>query len=223
MHALVVQNFAKAGPALLAEDFRAAGVGLSSVLAPEADLAAIGPEDADLFIVLGSPNAVYERDRLGWIEAEIDLVRRLLAADRMVFGICFGAQVLATALGSTVRATGTRHCGWQRMESPEAEPLWEGPWFRWHGDTFDLPRGARALATAGGLVQAFEYGRHLGVAFHPEVDAPTLEAWSVDGRAALVETGFDPEAFLVEAVAGVPQSHPNRQRLVQAVLERTRR
>lgn len=223
MRGLVVQNYSKAGPALLVGDFRAAGVELTTVLAPETDLAAITPDDADLFVVLGSPNAVYERDRLDWIEAEIDLMRRLMAADRMVFGICFGAQVLATALGSTVRAIGTRHCGWQRLDSPEAEPLWEGPWFRWHGDTFDLPAGARVLASAGGLVQAFEHGRHLGVAFHPEVDAPTLEAWAVDGEAALIETGLRPARFLAEAVAGVPQADANRRRLVQAVVERARR
>lgn len=223
MRAICVQNYAHAGPALIAGDLEAAGVSLVTVMAPEADLASIMPEDADLVIVLGSPNAVYERDRLPWIDAEIDLVRRFLGADRMVFGICFGAQILATALGSTVRATGKLHCGWERLETPQDDAEWAGPWFRWHGDSFDPPADARVLASAGGLVQAFEHGRHLGVAFHPEVDAPTLRAWVSDARTVLTGAGIAPEAFLAEGIAGIPGAAANRRWLVRQVLERARR
>lgn len=223
MRALVIQNHADAGLGLLAGLLDSEGVALTRVMAPEAELDVIAPDQADLFIVLGSPNAVYERDRLPWIEAEIALLRRLVAADRMVFGVCFGAQALASALGATVRPTGSRHCGWQRLISVDGTPLWEGPWFRWHGDTFDLPAGARALSWAGELVQAFEYGRHLGVAFHPEVDAETIRLWTRQGTADLLTAGLEPDRFVVEAVKGVSLAEANRRALVRAVLDRARR
>jgi GMP synthase (glutamine-hydrolysing) len=59
--------------------------------------------------------------------------------------------------------------------------------FHWHGDTFDLPAGARAIGSGAvqsessltrGLLQGFLLGRH-GVAlqFHAEVNGPILEGW----------------------------------------------
>ena len=51
----------------------------------------------------------------------------------------------------------------------------------WHGDTFDLPAGARRLAfTAAYGNQAFSWGNHgLGIQFHPEFDPARLEQWLV--------------------------------------------
>jgi GMP synthase (glutamine-hydrolysing) len=56
--------------------------------------------------------------------------------------------------------------------APEATVL------HWHGDVFDLPEGARSLASSAVTEhQAFRYGNSWGVLFHPEADAAMLEAW----------------------------------------------
>ena len=48
----------------------------------------------------------------------------------------------------------------------------------WHGDVFDLPEGARSLASSAATEhQAFRYGNAWGVLFHPEADAAMVEAW----------------------------------------------
>ena len=56
--------------------------------------------------------------------------------------------------------------------APEATVL------HWHGDVFDLPEGARSLASSAVTEhQAFRYGNSWGVLFHPEADAAMVEAW----------------------------------------------
>ena len=56
--------------------------------------------------------------------------------------------------------------------APEATVL------HWHGDVFDLPEGARSLASSAVTEhQAFRYGNAWGVLFHPEADAAMVEAW----------------------------------------------
>ena len=56
--------------------------------------------------------------------------------------------------------------------APEATVL------HWHSDVFDLPEGARSLASSAATEhQAFRYGNAWGVLFHPEADAAMVEAW----------------------------------------------
>ena len=51
--------------------------------------------------------------------------------------------------------------------------------FQWHGDTFDLPKGAKLLASSPLCKnQAFKYGDNVyGFQFHLEVDKPMIERW----------------------------------------------
>jgi GMP synthase (glutamine-hydrolysing) len=102
---------------------------------------------------------------------------KLLVANSVpVFGICFGAQLLAAALGGTVMPMGHRYRGW--MENATAlTPVWQGPWLRWHGDFITLPSEVKILAADNNTVQAFEHGSAVGVQFHPEVSADVLQDW----------------------------------------------
>ena len=67
-------------------------------------------------------------------------------------------------------------------DSPQTHQ-WFGPApthhvFHWHYEAFDLPAGARRLASSAQCPnQAFATGPHLGLQFHVEVDAAKVEAW----------------------------------------------
>jgi GMP synthase (glutamine-hydrolysing) len=188
------------GPGSLAAPLRDRGwsAAVHDVTRPE-DLPA-GASEAGLVLYLGGPDSVY--DHPAYLEAEIALARRRVAAGRANLGICLGAQVLAAALGAGVRKAPAKEIGWYPIElerdsgaEPVAAHLAErtSHAFHWHGDTFDLPPDAVALARSRLTEnQGFRYGAlTYGLQFHPEITAADLVHWIEGYRAELDRT---PEA-----------------------------
>jgi len=132
--------------------------------------------DFDMLAVMGGPMSANDEAQLDWLGPEIALVREAIAAGKTVLGICLGAQIIAKALGARVYPGRAKEIGWfpvQRMggSHPFSDGLPETftP-FHWHGETFDLPRGATPLASSRITeIQAFAVGQHvLGLQFHLE-------------------------------------------------------
>jgi GMP synthase (glutamine-hydrolysing) len=173
---------------------------------------------ADLVVTLGSPRAAYETG-IAWIPAQQAMLRRLQAAARPVIGICFGAQMLAAALGgSAAMLPGGRVCqGW--MTNDAVEDVWRGPWMRWHGDHCTAPPGAEVIATADGILQAFRLGSALGVQFHPEADEAIVAGWigllPAEGRWA---PQHDAAALLAETREHMAADAGRRAALYDAML-----
>lgn len=136
----------------------------------------------DVLGVLGSKWSVYDHDRVGgWIDVELDAIRAADEEGISVLGICFGAQALCTAMGGSVERAPKTELGWVELDGAPADGLPEGPWFEFHSDRCVLPRDARVLVQNEVCVQAFKFGRHLGVQFHPEIDAAQFERWRAAG------------------------------------------
>jgi GMP synthase (glutamine-hydrolysing) len=141
---------------------------------------------------------------------------------RPILGTCLGSQLLAAALGARVRPGPQKEIGWHEVTlTPEgrADPLWaEAPdsfaALHWHGDVFDLPRGATRLARSALTdVQAFRYGASAyGLLFHLEVTEPIVRDWVTHFAGELREAGMTPGAIL----AGVPEHLPAVHRIGDA-------
>jgi GMP synthase (glutamine-hydrolysing) len=156
------------------------------------------PSRYDLAIVLGSDDSAYD-DSVPWVPDELAYVRRAIESDVPVLGICFGAQMLARALGAEVRKADAPEVGWKTMMRAEvAAWMPPGPWLTWHQDTFDWPPGATPLAWTDASPQAFSHGRHLGLQFHPEATADIIEQWLEVDRRTLALEGVDHDALLAE-------------------------
>jgi GMP synthase-like glutamine amidotransferase len=89
--------------------------------------------------------------------------------------------------GGTVERAPTGEVGWYPIDVEPWSDLPHGPWFEYHFDHCVLPPSAKVWARNENAVQAFHVGRHLGVQFHPEVDADQLERW-------FASPGSDPRA-----------------------------
>ncbi|HTU75343.1 MAG TPA: gamma-glutamyl-gamma-aminobutyrate hydrolase family protein [Trebonia sp.] len=163
----------------------------------------------DAVVAFGAVWSVYDEATIGtWIGGEIELTRTAIAAGVPVLGICFGGQVLATAVGGRVERAPSPEIGWTPISRTAPSALLPpGPWFEWHYDRFLLPSGLPSLATTelgGGEVasQAFAIGRSLGLQFHPEVNEAVLNAWLAEGGAEeLTAIGLDPRRLLGETRA----------------------
>ena len=138
----------------------------------------------DMLTVMGGPMSANDEAQLGWLRPEIGLVRQAIAADKTVFGICLGAQIIAKALGARVYPGSAKEIGWFPVErTAGSHPLFDSlpnsftP-FHWHGETFDLPHGAKLLAKSEITeAQAFAVGqRVLGLQFHMEATEESVRA-----------------------------------------------
>lgn len=139
----------------------------------------------DAVILMGGPMSANDPDL--WVDTELDLIRRAIAANVPVLGICLGSQLIAKALGARVHPGPTKEIGWYPLlltgagrEDPLLEGVPDGAFlFQWHGETFDIPAGAEWLArTETCPHQAFRYGRFVyALQFHPEVTPNMIDDW----------------------------------------------
>ena len=141
-------------------------------------------EDIAGLIFLGSPVSV--NDSLSWIEEEIEFIQLAIEKNVPVLGICFGAQLMARAMGAEVCSAASMQIGWHRVKSSQqvqtifkdsALPAFFTA-FEWHGDTFSIPVGAVPLFTADCIEnQGFAYKNCLALQFHPEITESMIFEW----------------------------------------------
>jgi GMP synthase-like glutamine amidotransferase len=172
----------------------------------------------DLVLVLGSDWHVYDPSVAAAVEREARYLSDAVAAGTPILGICYGAQILAHALGGKVeRAVGGGEVGWYAVDSDDPA-IPEGPYVQWHKDVFAMPPDAVELASSPVGPQAFSQGSAFGVQFHPEVTPEVLRRWAASGRATLERRGIEPGALVAEAVRRAPASRGHAEALVEAFL-----
>ena len=163
-------------------------------------------DGVDLLVLTGSQWSVYDDESIGaWIHDELDLIRDADDRGIAVFGMCFGGQALAAALGGTVELAPTPEVGWFEVQSDEPE-ISDGPWFQWHFDRFDPPPDATVLARSPAGVQAFRLRRNLGLQFHPELDSQLLDLWVSSDHEELRAAGIDPVALVDRTRREMPRA-----------------
>jgi GMP synthase (glutamine-hydrolysing) len=175
--------------------------------------------------MMGGPMGVYERDRYPWIACQLKRLARRLAADRPTLGVCFGAQMIAAALGATVYPGPAKEVGFHPLTNVDpASPLAhlaDIDVLHWHGDTFDLPEGVALLASTPAFPhQAFSRGPNiLALQFHAEMGLdPRFEAWIEQWPDALEEVGSNPAAMRARHAECGPAAVAAGRRMIGAWL-----
>ncbi|MBI2020406.1 gamma-glutamyl-gamma-aminobutyrate hydrolase family protein [Candidatus Daviesbacteria bacterium] len=148
----------------------------------------------DGLVIMGGPMSVYQPQDFPSKDFEMAVIKSALKAGVPILGICLGSQLIAEALGAKVYA-GTKGIGFSNVTSTRRE---EGHYLfnnlpsplevlEWHGDEFDLPKGAVRLATSPNCEnQAFSYGKGMtiafGILFHLEATPFMINEWIKEGR-----------------------------------------
>lgn len=156
--------------------------------------------DVDVLVVMGGPMSVNDDAEYPWLEAERRFIRQAIEREKVVLGVCLGAQLIARAMGARVYANPEREIGWWPIVGMSAAadvPRWasagtETMVFHWHGETFDLPPGATPLARSAGCeLQAFQLGRHvIGIQFHLETTPALVQGMVSECRTELAPSRF---------------------------------
>ena len=157
-------------------------------------------DDHDGVVVFGGPMSA--NDECDWIAREIAWLETPLREDKPLLGICLGAQMLARTLGARVFTYPDRRgeIGYFPVKpSPCADALCATPFprqvYQWHCDGFELPDGARLIATGGEDFpsQAYRYGdKAVALQFHPEVTYQMMCRWTMRGAERLKLPGAQP-------------------------------
>jgi GMP synthase (glutamine-hydrolysing) len=142
-------------------------------------------EALDMLVVMGGPMGANDDARLRWMKGEKLFLELAMQRGKKVLGICLGAQLIASVLGAKVYANPQKEIGWFPIEldppNVRNNPLSVLPQrttvFHWHGDTFELPKGAVHLARSRACEnQAFAVGANvIGLQFHLEMGMPHIE------------------------------------------------
>lgn len=179
---------------------------------PVAEMLAKNPA---AIILSGGPSSVYEAGAPSLDPALFD-------NDVPVFGICYGFQAMAQALGGTVAHTGSREYGRTLLAAqggtllrdlPADLPVWMS-----HGDSVAVaPQGfAVTASTPGAPVAAFEdlIAKRAGVQFHPEV-AHTQQGQEMLRRflydIAGIEPTWTPSNIIDDQVAAIREQVGDKQ------------
>ncbi|WP_299531614.1 glutamine amidotransferase [uncultured Herbaspirillum sp.] len=184
-------------------------------------------EHADLMIVLGGPIGANDEVQHPFLARELDLINRRLQRGQALLGICLGAQLIARALGARVYPMGVKEIGFAPLTlNTEARQsvlaaLDQLPVLHWHGDQFDIPSHAQALAaTATCPNQAFRLGAQvLALQFHLEADTRRIGQWLVGHACELAQAGIDPCGLRKQAALIGPVLEVAGRRVIERWLD----
>jgi len=196
LRALVIEHEPATPGGLVLEWLRSRSI-LVDVLRIYEESREVDPNAYDLIVSLGSEFAAFD-ETVPWLDRERQMLAQAAREDVPVLGVCFGGQLLASALGGKAFRAKTSEIGWFPVRSTQPELVGEGPWFQWHFDTFTPPPGATVIAESDAGPQAYVIGRNLGVQFHPEVTDEIMDRWVATYRHELDAEGVDPDALLHE-------------------------
>jgi GMP synthase (glutamine-hydrolysing) len=200
--ALVIRHVPYEGIAGFRAPVEAAGYAIDRIDVTDPAFQYVDFDEPDLVVLMGAPVGVYEHAQYPWIACEIVRLARRIALDRPTLGVCFGAQMIAAAMGARVYPGPVKEVGFAPVtlsEAGHASPLRhirDVPVLHWHGDTFDLPEGAELLASTEPYPhQAFRRGPNiLALQCHPEMGEDSrIDAWLAD-HAYIALAGTTPEA-----------------------------
>ena len=198
---LLVQNTRIEGSGYLGDLLKSDGYDITSV---NAKYEKLPDKDFSLVVILGAPESA--NDDLPYLQAEQQLIKKSVENNTPVLGICLGSQLIAKTFGAKVYPGPRKEIGFYNDLKVSGDSLFfsgfQNPFtvFHWHGDTFDLPEGAKRLASSEHYQnQAFQYKSAVGLQFHLEVNEEMVNLWLDNTEEKLQQISYiDPQKIRSE-------------------------
>lgn len=172
------------------------------------------PAGMDYCGVYVSPSFNGAYDDEAWIHRQHDVLRDLAGTGVPMMGLCFGCQILASALCGrdqvTIRAGRERGFGAIHLTTvaQTGDPLTAGlpaqiPVFHWHGD--EVRRGHPDIVVLAdspdceNQIWRWRHGPVWGIQPHPELDRAQLLAWFESNREVFEAGGLGYDELVSQA------------------------
>lgn len=162
------------------------------------------PPASEVAGALITGSAAMVTDRADWSERTAGWIRDAMDAELPLFGVCYGHQLMAHALGGRVDyLPGGREIGTLPIEllpAAQGDPLATAlpAVFRAHTtheqSVLEVPKGATVLArSARDPHHLLRYGKNaVSAQFHPEFNADVMRAYIQRKHDSMRREGFDP-------------------------------
>ncbi|MGH2318619.1 type 1 glutamine amidotransferase [Planococcus sp. SE5232] len=186
----------------------------------------------EAMVILGGVMGANDEDAFPFLKAIKETIRLFHEQNKPIFGICLGAQLIASAFGGKVEKMGTTEFGITELtQTAEAEndpvfnvlPL-HFRFMEWHEDRFDLPDSATLLASSALYPnQAFRIKDNIyAIQFHPEVNEQLIKQWVAEKKDDISEINpsFIP-ALELEVLPALAVSTPYYRQMISAWLKRS--
>lgn len=176
----------------------------------------------DWLIVMGGPMSVTDTTTYPWLTDEKSFIKQAISENKIVLGICLGAQLIAEVLGAEISKNSDKEIGWFPIRVPDqakdtrlgASLPAEFDAFHWHGDTFSTPNNATLFASSRACKnQAFMIeNRVLGLQFH-------LETTQESARSLISHCGNELDNCPYIQSAEVILSRPERFERINKIMD----
>lgn len=148
----------------------------------------------DVFIFLGGPMSVHDKNIYQWIEFEKSVITNAFNQNKKIIGICLGAQLIAETFGAEVIKQKSPEIGWHDVdftwnigdsrETPgivtKLTEIFPNKMqaFHWHGETYNLPANSIKISESKACEnQAFLIGSNVAAfQFHMEIKQEGVKA-----------------------------------------------
>ena len=223
MKAIVYEHEEGIGLGLLERPLREAGFEL------ELRRHEILPSDVDapMLVVLGGTMSAYDLRSHPYLHRELEVMRKRLARQRPILGVCLGSQMLAAAAGARVFAgdagfeMGTSEVHLTdagRKDAAFAQLPASFDAAQWHGDTHDEVPLATLLGSSDRYrQQIFRIGDNYGIQFHPELDGKTLISWAEHSPNELARANKTMDELRSEDAPRLDRARPVIERMLSAL------
>ncbi|MEZ5016101.1 MAG: type 1 glutamine amidotransferase [Flavipsychrobacter sp.] len=149
-------------------------------------------EQVDMLVILGGPMSIFDFEEHPWLREEREFIKRVIDTNKLVLGICLGAQLVSDILGASVYPSKHKEIGFFPIKKTEgasnkSELLNLLPdsfhVFHWHGDMFDITdNGIRLFHSEACKNQAYLQDNILCFQFHFEVTVENINNMLTHGR-----------------------------------------
>lgn len=224
-----LQHVSFEGPANIESWARKQGWDITATPIYQSD-ALPGMDEFDWLVVMGGPMNIYEEEEFPWLIAEKKFLRQAIESNKIVLGICLGAQLIADVMGGRVFRNRYKEIGWfpvQITQQSRLTPPFKGlpeefVALHWHGDTFSLPPDALMLAESEACpAQAFSLnnGRVVALQFHLESTVESVRKLIQNCPEDMVEGPYiqGPDAIL-EKTERFSSIHDTMVRVLENIL-----